>query len=557
MRKSATALFAILSSTLLAQEVDVPLRNWTVPPYALSGAAGGLAPMTDIWAPRAFVPVAPCRVADTRGNGFTGQAGPPALTTSPRMFVISGNVPGVPLQCGIPPAGTTAVSVQLTIVLPSAAGNLVAWVDGPAPTVSVLNWSAGETALGNGTIVPMNDGGGFFVKLNAATPINAHLVIDVNGYFSPTTQTPNSFWVSSPSVPAIIGENTATSGVPIGVWGRISPLGGPTQGAVADGSTGDGYRPSGTGLDGWGVYGSSTSGRGVFGEATVGFGVWGQADLGMGVVGSSLGTGGNQYGVWAQTESESGNSAGLRAHDGGGEVVGTHSSAGVRGETAGAGIGVYGLTTNGYAGVSGYRVSAMGAIGTGASLGFTSLIGLHVSGNTQVNGTKAFIEPHPSDASKIIRYISLEGNEAGTYFRGRGKFQNGVAVIEVPEDFRIVTDPEGLSIQVTPIGEMATVAVQSIGLERIVVRGSRNVEFFFTVNGIRHAYRDIGPIAENEKAFVPRTSEERIPEYLPEALRRRLIQNGTYREDGTVNPETARRLGWDRVWAERERPAPE
>jgi hypothetical protein len=35
-----------------------------------------------------------------------------------------------------------------------------------------------------------------------------------------------------------------------------------------------------------------------------------------------------------------------------------------------------------------------------------------------------------------------------------------------------------------------------------------------------------------------------------------LIQNGTYNADGTVNMETARRLGWDKVWEERSRPAP-
>jgi hypothetical protein len=27
-----------------------------------------------------------------------------------------------------------------------------------------------------------------------------------------------------------------------------------------------------------------------------------------------------------------------------------------------------------------------------------------------------------------------------------------------------------------------------------------------------------------------------------------LIQNGVYKEDGAVNMETARRLGWDRMW---------
>jgi hypothetical protein len=101
------------------------------------------------------------------------------------------------------------------------------------------------------------------------------------------------------------------------------------------------------------------------------------------------------------------------------------------------------------------------------------------------------------------------------------------------------------------------VAVQSIGLDRIVVRGSRNVEFFYTVNGIRLAYKDVGPIAENEKVFVPRSPDDAMPEYLPQVLRDRLMSNGTYRRDGTVNMETARRLGWDREWEGRERPAPQ
>jgi hypothetical protein len=174
-----------------------------------------------------------------------------------------------------------------------------------------------------------------------------------------------------------------------------------------------------------------------------------------------------------------------------------------------------------------------------------------------VTGSKSFIEPHPTDASKLIRYISLEGNEAGTYFRGRGKFQNGTAIIEVPGDFRIVTDPDGLSIQVTPIGQMATVAVESIGLDRIVVRGSRNVEFFYTVNGVRQAYKGYGPITENEGAFVPRSPDESMPLYLPELLQRRLISNGSYTAEGKVNLETARRLGWDKVWEDRSRPQPQ
>jgi hypothetical protein len=133
-----------------------------------------------------LVTVPPCRIADTRGNGFSGQAGPPALNTGPRVFQITGTVAGVPSQCGIPTTAR-AVSFQFTIVTPNSAGNLIAWPGGPAPTISVLNWSAGETALGNGTVVPISVTGSLSVQINAAIGgATGHLVLDVNGYYGPS-----------------------------------------------------------------------------------------------------------------------------------------------------------------------------------------------------------------------------------------------------------------------------------------------------------------------------------------------------------------------------------
>ena len=43
-----------------------------------------------------------------------------------------------------------------------------------------------------------------------------------------------------------------------------------------------------------------------------------------------------------------------------------------------------------------------------------------------------------------------------------------------------------------------------------------------------------------------------MPGYLTEEARQRLINNGTYNPDGTVNLETAERAGWTRIWRERE-----
>jgi len=39
---------------------------------------------------------------------------------------------------------------------------------------------------------------------------------------------------------------------------------------------------------------------------------------------------------------------------------------------------------------------------------------------------------------------------------------------------------------------------------------------------------------------------------LSEEERGRLIANGTYNVDGTVNKQTAERLGWAKAWADRQ-----
>ena len=97
----------------------------------------------------------------------------------------------------------------------------------------------------------------------------------------------------------------------------------------------------------------------------------------------------------------------------------------------------------------------------------------------------------------------------------------------------------------------ASVAVVSIGLDEIVVRSSQDVEFFFTVNGVRRTQKDLKPILA-ESAFMPDGPNETIPGYLNAAQKQSLIANGTYNADGTVNLQTAERLGWTKVWHDRE-----
>ena len=211
--------------------------------------------------------------------------------------------------------------------------------------------------------------------------------------------------------------------------------------------------------------------------------------------------------------------------------------------------------------VEGLLVDSNGNALASGNLGFRAsnavLYGVFSTGNMGATGTKPFVEPHPTDASKVIRYVALEGPEAGTYFRGRGKFVNGRAVVDVPESFRMVSDSEGLTVQITPIGDGFTMAsVVSANLDQIVVRGTHDVEFFYLVQGVRKAYRDWQPIADGSE-FVPRSPNDRMPSSLPEEAKRRLVQNGTYNADGSVNMATAVREGWAAAWAARQnKPVP-
>jgi hypothetical protein len=569
-------LALVLAATHLPGQSGVAVPNWTVPPYTERSSSGGITTMADATPPRVFIGVTPCRLVDTRTTtmpNFPAGYGPPALSQgAPRNFDLNSDP-----QCTGIPAGVSDYSLNITVTNTQGPGFIKIYPTGgsvPAD-ISTLNYLAGQT-VANAAIVPAGTGGSITVIAGVS---GTDLIIDINGYFADTLGNPADFLHlvnNNPGGPSAAFGNSATALRSSGVLGTQGPA------FITPAYVGAGVRGESTtggvlgvsqsqGVDGSLVDGSGNERAfGILGfQSTISYppefvgralGVlgWtnGLAAGSAGVVGYAPGTSGSASGVVGVTLSPSANAAGVRGIDGTGSA-GCNTctfSAGVRGESFGA-FGVEGISN--FVGVTGYHIDISGNLQTSGFLGATSTDGLQVHGNSFVTGTKSFVEPHPTDPSKVIRYISLEGNESGTYFRGRGKFQNGLARIPVPEDFRIVTDPEGLTVQVTPIGAMATVAVMKMDLQEIVVQSSRDVEFSYTVNGIRHAYRDAGPIVENDGIFVPMSRDAPMMGSYPPVIRQRLISNGTYNVDGTVNMDTARRLGWDKAWEERARPAPQ
>lgn len=140
------------------------------------GQPGANGPTTFQVAPSAgsCFTVTPCRVLDTcNADGTYG--GSALVAGADRVFAIFG-------RCGIPTSATKAVSVNLAVRGPTAAGNLRLYPAlTPLPTTSSINYTAGQTR-GNNAIVPLSAPGEMAVRCAQASG-TTDFILDVNGYF--------------------------------------------------------------------------------------------------------------------------------------------------------------------------------------------------------------------------------------------------------------------------------------------------------------------------------------------------------------------------------------
>jgi hypothetical protein len=118
----------------------------------------------------AYFTVAPCRAVDTRQTAN----GPALAGGTSRSFLLQG-------QCGVP-ATARAVSVNVTVVGPTAGGDLRLYAGGSLPLVSAINFGKSQTRANN-AVSSLSAGGEIFVRCDMAAGQSVHMILDVNGYF--------------------------------------------------------------------------------------------------------------------------------------------------------------------------------------------------------------------------------------------------------------------------------------------------------------------------------------------------------------------------------------
>jgi Chitobiase/beta-hexosaminidase C-terminal domain len=152
-----------------------------------------------------FIPVTPCRIADTR-NPTGAFGGPELAAASTRTF----NIPQS--ACSIP-STAVAYSLNATVVPNAALGYLTVFPAGVAqPLVSTLN-SDGRVKA-NATITPAGTNGG--VSVYASN--NTQFILDIDGYFVPAGASASGLEFY-PVTPCRVADTRNASG----------PLGGPTM----------------------------------------------------------------------------------------------------------------------------------------------------------------------------------------------------------------------------------------------------------------------------------------------------------------------------------------
>ena len=106
-------------------------------------------------------------------------------------------------------------------------------------------------------------------------------------------------------------------------------------------------------------------------------------------------------------------------------------------------------------------------------------------GTINVQSWKSFDIKHPNKEGQRLRHICLEGPEAGVYIRGRLTETN---VIDLPDYWRGLIDPESITVSLTQIGSSQDLIVERIEWgKRVYVRSGNAsaIDCYYTIQASR------------------------------------------------------------------------
>jgi hypothetical protein len=130
-----------------------------------------------------WVAVEPCRLFDYRpGKEPLGGKKTPLVAGAPATQQVTGNIG----NCSIPTTGVVAVSMNVTIVSPTAQSNLRLYPADAAkePVVSNLNWLAGDSPTPNKVDVKLSSTGAVELAVANGT---VNVLGDIVGYYTNTS----------------------------------------------------------------------------------------------------------------------------------------------------------------------------------------------------------------------------------------------------------------------------------------------------------------------------------------------------------------------------------
>jgi hypothetical protein len=195
--RSLGSLLVFLPLTLAAQSLQeraIPIHDWAAPRQVRRSQlqAQRPAPKPKLQLPGGvtsdilvFVPITPCRLADTLpGSGYPALGSTPLAALTPVTLPIAGS-------CGVPAlaagSGPQAYSLNVTVVPPNGTigGYLLVYPNPvtPIPLVASMTWNPAASYQSNAVITAASSDGSVNVVANAATDV----VVDINGYYAAPT----------------------------------------------------------------------------------------------------------------------------------------------------------------------------------------------------------------------------------------------------------------------------------------------------------------------------------------------------------------------------------